>query len=172
MRISLDKAKQDRLFYFVVTGTIYHPRKKKCLILKRSEKEVAHRGLWGVIGGKLEWNDLKGNPITRKNFEVLDWEDLIEKLVKREAREECGLEVGDLRYLDNVVYLRPDEVPSVCIKFAVKYKGGDVKIAPEFDDFTWVDAREVKKYKCIQGIPREVAKSINLYISSSTRGVE
>ncbi|MBI4058036.1 NUDIX domain-containing protein [Candidatus Microgenomates bacterium] len=163
MKISLEKAKKDKLFYVVVTGVIYHTRLKKCLILKRSSKEVAHPGLWGVIGGKLEWNDLKTNLITRKNFDILDWEDLVEKVVKREAKEECGLEVEGLYYLDNVVYLRPDNVPSVAIKFATRYKRGNVKLSNEFDDFAWVNAREVKQYKCIQGIPQEVAKAIELY---------
>lgn len=163
MKISIEKAKPDKLFYFVVTGVIYDPKQKKCLILQRSAKENAHPGLWGVTGGKLEWADMKNNPVTRKNFDILDWEHLVEKLVKREAKEECGLDVDDLKYLDSVVYLRPDKVPTVCIKFAVKRKRGKVSIASEFDDYAWVDGREVKRYKCIQGIDKEVAKTIKLF---------
>lgn len=162
-KISLQAAKENKLFYFVVTGVIYHPKLKKCLILQRSKKEITHPGLWGVTGGKLEWADLEGNSITRKNFDVLDWEGLIEKLIGREAKEESGLEVTDPRYLDSVVYLRPDGVPTVCFKFAVKYRKGRVKIPPEFDDFAWVSSGEVRKYKCIQGIPSEVTKTILLY---------
>lgn len=163
LNISLAKAKDNKLFYFVVTGTIYHPKLKKCLIMQRSKKEIAHPGLWGVTGGKLEWQDLKNNPITRKNFDILDWEGLIEKLLAREAKEESGLEVSDPRYLDSVVFLRPDNVPVVCFKFALKWKKGKVKIAPEFEDFAWVDGEEVKKYHCIQGIPVEVKKTIEIY---------
>ncbi len=173
LNISLDRAKSQKLFYFVVTGVIYHPKLKKCLILQRSKKEITHPGLWGVIGGKLEWSDLENNPVTRKNFDVLDWEGLIEKLVGREAKEESGLEVTDPRYLDSIVYLRPDGVPTVCFKFAVRYEqssrasrtknGSEVKIAPEFDGYAWVNSREVLKYKCIQGISQEVTKTILLY---------
>jgi ADP-ribose pyrophosphatase YjhB (NUDIX family) len=163
MLISLDNAKQHKLFYFVITGTIYNPQFKKCLILQRSKKEKAHPSLWGVVGGKLEWEDLQNNKPTRQNHDILDWDDLIEKLLKREALEESGLEVGELKYLDNVVFLRPDHIPVVCFKFAVKYLGGEVKIAPEFDDFAWVDRDEVKKYQCIEGIGQEVAKTINLF---------
>lgn len=163
MKISLEKAKTDKLFYFVVTGVIYHPKKKKCLILKRSKKEIAHPELWGPVGGKLEWADLKNNPISRKNFDVLDWEGMVEKLVKREAREECGLVVNDPKYLDSVAYLRTDHVPTICVKFAVKYVKGKVKISPEFEDFAWVNGKEVKKYKCIQGIAKEVIKTIKIY---------
>lgn len=163
MNISLDHAKKNKLFYFVVTGIIYHPEKKKCLILKRSEKEKAHPGLWGVTGGKLEWEDMENNLPTRQNHAIKDWENLIDKLLFREALEESGLIVDEMRYIDNVVFLRPDNVPVVCIKCAVKYVSGEVKIAPEFDDFAWVDAEEVKEYKTIQGIAEEVAQTIKLF---------
>lgn len=163
MKISLKKAKEDRLFYFVTNGIIYHPKKKKCLILQRSFKEIAHPGLWGVVGGKLEWADMKNTPPTRQNFRILDWEGLVEQQLFREAKEESGLEVFDPRYLFSIVYLRPDNIPVVLLKFAVKYKKGRVKIPRDFEDFAWVNAREVKKYKCIRGISEEVARTIKIF---------
>lgn len=164
INISLSKAKFEKLFYFVVTGVIYHHKLKKCLILQRSKKEATHPGLWGVIGGKLEWDDLKNDPVTRQNFDILDWEGMIEKLLFREAKEECSLEVYDPRYLASVAYLRTDGIPTICCKFAVKRKMGKVKLAPEFDNFAWVDEKEVRKYQCIQGISEEVAKTIKIYL--------
>ncbi len=166
MKISLDKAKSEKLFYFVVTGIIYHPKLEKCLILQRSSKETAHPGLWGVIGGKLEWKDLQNTPPSRQNFDITDWEGMVEQLIAREAFEESGLKVGDAHYLDSVVYLRPDNVPVVCCKFAVRYKSGKVKIAPEFDGYAWVDARTVKTHKTIQGIDKEVAATIKIFKKS------
>jgi hypothetical protein len=56
--VSIKKAKPEKLFYFVVTGVIYRSNDKRCLILQRSKKEIAHPGLWGAIGGKLEWSQL------------------------------------------------------------------------------------------------------------------
>jgi 8-oxo-dGTP pyrophosphatase MutT (NUDIX family) len=163
MDISLEKAKNNKLFYFVVTGIIYHPEKKKCLILKRSEKEKAHPGLWGVTGGKLEWEDMQNNPPTKQNHDIKDWDNLVDKLLFREALEESGLVVEDMRYIDNVVFLRPDNVPVVCMKCAVKYVSGEVKIAPEFDDFAWVDEEEVKSYKAIDGIDEEIKRTIKIF---------
>ncbi len=164
MNISLEKAKSEKLFYFVATGVIYHPKKKRCLLLKRSAEEKVHPGLWGVIGGKLEWRDLQENKPTRVNFDVLDWEGLVEKLIQREAKEESGLKVEDPYYLDSVVFLRPDNIPVVCFKFAVKYIAGRVKMAAEFSDFMWVDMSESSKLKCIEGIPEEVGKTIAHYL--------
>ena len=163
IKISLAKAKKNKLFYFVVTGVIFRSSDKRCLILKRSEREVVHPGLWGVIGGKLEWQDLPESKITRWNFDIPNWEEVIEKLLIREAEEESGLKVSDPKYLTSVAYVRTDGVPVVCPKFALMYKSGKVKLAPEFDDFTWVNKKEVKNYQVIKGIDKEISLAIVAY---------
>ncbi len=165
LEISIDKAKSNKLFYFVVTGTIYDPQNKKCLLLQRSKKEIAHPGLWGVTGGKLEHEDLLNNPPTKQNHDIPNWDGLVENLLAREAKEESNLDVHDPRYLGSVVFLRPDNVPVVCFKFAIKSKEGKVEIPPDFEDFAWVDADEVKGYETIGGIDEEVSKTIKLYSS-------
>lgn len=159
--ISLERAKEKKLFYVVVTGVVF--RDGKCLLLQRSKKEVAHPGVWGPVGGKLEHTDLRESPPTRRNGDVIDWEHLVEGLLHREAKEECGLDVYDLRYLDSVVYVRPDSVPAVCMKFACRGRQGEVRIPPEFDAHAWVDAKSVDTYECILGVPDEVRKTIELF---------
>ena len=161
--ISIDKAKIGKLFYFVVTGVIYRPNDDRCLIIKRSKKEIAHPGLWTVVGGKLEWSDLKESKITRMNFDIPNWEEMIEKLLFREALEESGLIVSDPKYLTSVAFIRPDSIPVICPKFALKYISGKVKLAPEFDDFAWVNEKEIKKFDFIKGIDKEVARTIAIY---------
>lgn len=163
IKTSLKKAKNEKLFYFVVTGIIFRPSDKRCLILKRSQKEVAHPGLWGVIGGKLEWQDLNESKITRWNFDVPNWVGAIEDLLYREAKEESGLKVSDPRYLTSVAFIRPDGVPVVCAQFAVKYKSGKVKTPKEFEDFAWVNEKEVKNYELIKGIAEQVNLAIEAY---------
>ena len=163
LKLDLAKAKTNKLFYFVSTGVIYHPKRKKCLILQRSRKEIVHPLIWGVVGGKMEWEDLKNNPVTRMNRDVPNWEGLVEKQLFREAEEESGLKVTDPRFLETVVFIRPDDVPVVCIKFALKYKSGKVKIPLDFEDWAWVDYEESKKYQCMLGIPKEIEKTIQMY---------
>ena len=162
MKISLDKAKSNKLFYVVTNGVIYHPRTKKCLILQRSFQEKVHPGKWGVVGGKMEWEELK-DPPTRYNGIVPDWVGLVEKSLAREAFEESGLKVADPRYLFSIVFIRPDKVPVVLLIFAVRYKSGQVKIAPEFEGFAWVDSTEVKKFDLIEGIADEIKQAIKIY---------
>lgn len=54
---------------------------------------------------------LRTNPPTRQNHDIPNWEGLVETSLIREAKEESGLDVADPRYLESVVFLRPDNVP-------------------------------------------------------------
>src|SRR3989344_3728004 len=166
-QISLDNAKQDKLFYLVANVVVYRPSDGRCLILKRHEREKVHPGKYAVPGGKLEWNDLPIDKPTRFNGDVLDYEDAIEELLARETLEEAGIEIDldkSLRYINSVAFIRPDGIPVVLVKFAAVYKSGNVVIEERsFTDHAWVNAEEVKKYDCIAGIPEEVAKTIELF---------
>ncbi|PIP26478.1 MAG: hypothetical protein CO140_03540 [Candidatus Moranbacteria bacterium CG_4_9_14_3_um_filter_40_7] len=164
-KISLKNAKHNKLFYFVASVIIYRTKDKRCLILKRDGREKVHPGKYAVPGGKLEWKELNLKKPTRMNGDVFDFNDAVEKLLSREAKEEAGVEISkQFIYINSGAFVRPDGIPVVLVKFAARYKGGKVK--PEiggFTDFAWVNKQEVKKYKCIKGIPEEVAKTIKLF---------
>ena len=164
-KISIDNAKKHKLFYFVANVVVYRDSDKRCLILKRDEREKVHPGKYAVPGGKLEWDNLDINNPTRMNGDVIDFEDAVEDLLKREVAEEAGIEIEDsLHYINSVAFVRPDETPVILVKFAAKYKSGEV--TPEkgaFTDFAWVNQEEIKDYECIQGIPEEVEKAIGLF---------
>jgi 8-oxo-dGTP pyrophosphatase MutT (NUDIX family) len=164
-KISLDKAKKNKLFYFVANIVIFRQADQRCLILKRDMREIVHPGKYCVPGGKLEWANLDINHPTRINGEALDFEDAVEKLLKREAKEEAGIEISDeMHYLNSVAFIRPDETPVVSLKFAGKYKSGKIKLEKgSFTDFVWVSQEEVKKYNCIKGIKEEIAETIKLF---------
>ena len=163
-KISIDNAKKNKLFYFVANAVIFRESDKRCLILKRDKREKVHPGKYGVPGGKLEWADLDINNPTRMNGDVLDYENAVEDLLKREVLEEAGVEVYDeLLYINSVAFIRPDETPVVLVKFAVKYKDGEVK--PEkggFTDYVWVNEEEVGDFDCIKGVKEEVSQAIKL----------
>ena len=164
-KISIDNAKKEKLFYFVANVVVYREEDGKCLILKRHEREKVHPGKYAVPGGKLEWKDFDLLNPTRFNGEVLDFENSVEDLLKREVLEEAGIEIQDgLVYLNSVAFIRPDEIPVVLVKFAAKYKKGKVVLEEDaFSDYAWVDADEVKNYDCILGIQEEVIRTIDLF---------
>lgn len=163
--ISIEEAKKNKLFYFVANALVYRKEDGRCLLLKRSETEKVHPGRWATPGGKMEWQDFDLDKPTRLNGEVLDYLDSVEALLKRETMEEAGVELNnDFKFINSNTFIRPDGIPVVLIKLAVSYKSGDVVLEEGcFDDHTWVNAEEVKKLECIDGICEEVAKTVELY---------
>ncbi len=164
-RISIDNAKKNKLFYFVANAIVFRESDKRCLILKRDKREKVHPEKYGTPGGKLEWGNLDINHPTRMNGDVLDYENSVEDLLKREILEEAGIEIyNELLYINSVAFIRPDEIPVILVKFAVRYKSGEVK--PEkggFTDYVWVNKEEVKNFDCIKGVEEEVAQTIKLF---------
>jgi 8-oxo-dGTP pyrophosphatase MutT (NUDIX family) len=164
-KISLDNAKKDKLFYFVANVVVYREEDKRCLILKRDEREKVHPGKYAVPGGKLEWKDLPLDKPTQYKGEVTHFDNAIEDLLKREVLEEAGIEIeNEFFYINSTVFVRPDEIPVVLVKFAAKYKSGNVVLEEgAFTDFAWANEEEVENYDCIQGIKEEVRETIKLF---------
>jgi len=163
-KISLENAKKDKLFYVVFNVVVFRDSDKKCLILKRSEEEKAHPGKYGVIGGKMEWGDFDLKKPSRINGDVLDYENVVKDVLKREAIEEAGIEIQDnLKYINSIGFIRPDGIPCFLLKFAGKYKSGEVKLEESFSDFKWINASEIEKFDCIDGIKEEIRETIYLF---------
>ncbi len=165
-KISIEEAKQNKLFYVVPNAVVYRKSDQKCLLLKRSEREKVFPGKWAITGGKLEWDDFDMNQPDRiLPGDVVNFVNPLGKLLAREIREEAGIEVEEeLIYTGkNILMVRPDGIPVLFMVFAAVYKSGQVKPeAGAFTGFAWVDAEEVKKYDCIQGIDEEIAQVIAL----------
>ncbi|MEK7178632.1 MAG: NUDIX hydrolase [Patescibacteria group bacterium] len=168
-KISIDNAKKDKLFYFVANVVVYRDSDKRCLILKRDMREKVHPGRYAVPGGKLEWENLPIEKPTRVNGDVLDFENAIENLLKREVKEEAGIEIENgLHYINSVAFVRPDETPVVLVKFAARYKNGNVVLEEgSFTDFKWVNAEEAAAYECIDGIADEVKETIKMFTQAA-----
>lgn len=164
-KISIENAKKDKLFYFVANVVVYRKSDGRCLILKRSEREKVHPGKYAMPGGKLEWKDMDLAHPTRMNGDVIDFENAVEDLVARETREEAGIEIENkLCYINSVAFVRPDGIPVILVKFAAKYKSGDVTPNPhDFSDFAWVNEKEIGKYDYIKGIDEEIRKTLQIF---------
>jgi NADH pyrophosphatase NudC (nudix superfamily) len=93
----------------------------------------------------------------------------VEDLLAREAQEEAGISIeSKLNYLSSNAFVRPDGIPAILTKFAVKHKAGEVILNPhDFIDFAWVNGEEAKQYQTISGIPQEVASTIDFFNSLS-----
>jgi ADP-ribose pyrophosphatase YjhB (NUDIX family) len=163
--ISLDHAKPNKLFYFVANVVIYRESDGRCLILRRSMREKVHPGKYAVPGGKLEWENLDLEHPTRLNGDVLDFENAVEDLLVRETFEEANIMIEpNIVYINSVAFVRPDGIPVILVKFAAKYKSGEVQLEKEsFDGYAWVNEEEVKSFHCIKGIPEEIGKTMEIF---------
>ncbi len=94
----------------------------------------------------------------------IDFENAVENLLKREVEEEAGIKIDDkITYINSVAFVRPDGIPVILVKFAARYKSGDVVLEKgAFTDFAWVDEKEINNYQCIEEIKEEVLQTIKI----------
>jgi 8-oxo-dGTP pyrophosphatase MutT (NUDIX family) len=164
-KISVAEAKKDKLFYVVADTMVYRREDGRCLILKRDEREKVHPGKWATVGGKLEHEDLNLNKPSRKEGDVLVFEDSIYKLIAREAQEEAGVSIKlSPRFVGTKTIVRPDGIPVVILHFVAEYEDGEVKPEPGgFTEYAWVNSEEVKNYDCIEDIAEGVKTVIKIF---------
>lgn len=140
----------NKKHYIVATGVVV--KDGKYLITKRAEWEKAFPGKWTVPGGKLEVDDYINEPKDTSDH----WYNISEKLLKREVKEETGLEIKDIKYLTSMTFIRPDNIPVFVISLYADHARGDVKLSDDMTDFAWVSLEEAKNYDLIEGIYEEL----------------
>ena len=145
------RTNDPRLHFVVATAIIVN--RGKFLITKRSMHEKAFPGKWTVPGGKLVLDEYKKLPSSAKYGQ---WYNLIDWLVRKEVKEEAGIEIHKPQYLCDLVFIRPDGWPVATLSYWAKHKKGKVKLGKDMDDFAWVSLKEAKKYDLIEGIYNEI----------------
>ena len=122
------------------------------MIIKRAGHEKVYPNKWTVPGGKLKPKDYLDTPKTTKDA----WYNVVDKDLRREIKEECNLEVGELKYLLDLVFIRPDQIPVLTLSFYADYKSGEVELEEDFTDYFWGTIEELKEYDLIEGIYDEI----------------
>ncbi|MCX6811199.1 MAG: NUDIX domain-containing protein [Candidatus Berkelbacteria bacterium] len=142
----------------VVSATAIIFKNSKVLIAQRHKNEKVWPSFWTVPGGKIEYDDYKNMP---KNKEGL-WYNAIELSLRREVKEEVGLEIKNIDYVCDMTFLRPDGNPGIILSFMADWKKGKVKLCSELENFKWVDLKEAKNYQLIDGIYGEIVLAYKL----------
>lgn len=136
-----------------ISSTAIIVKDSKYLITKRSPDKKAFPGKWTVPGGGLETDDYVNNPPTTS---AGLWYFALADSLKREIKEETNLEVGELKYLLDITFVRPDNIPVLILSFYCDYKSGEVKLDSDSVDYAWVTLEEAKNYDLIDGIWEEI----------------
>ncbi len=112
----------------------------------------AFPGRWTVPGGGLEVDDYINMPKTSLDA----WYFVLTNSLKREIIEETGLTVGELHYLLDLVFIRPDGIPVLTISYYGDWQSGEVRLNEENIEHQWVTLEEAKSYDLISGIWEEI----------------
>jgi len=140
-----------KLFEIVITAIIV--KDGKYLITQRSKAKPRFPGMWTVPGGHLETWDYENWPKDTKNY----WYNVLERTLKREVKEEVGLDIENIEYVTSLATVHTDKNPSLVISCMADWISGEVKLQEgETDDFKWVDLEESKNYDLIDGIYDEL----------------
>tara|TARA_Y100000310_G_C20626390_1_gene786138 strand:- start:21 stop:497 length:477 start_codon:yes stop_codon:yes gene_type:complete len=140
----------NKAHYVVATGIIV--RDGKYLITKRSSKEKVFPNKWTVPGGKVEKEDYTKRP----KHTSAHWYNIFEHVVKREVKEETGLEMKNIKYLTSLSFIRPDGIPTIIASLFGECDKGEVTLCEDMTDHAWVTIEEAKEYDLIEGIYEEL----------------
>ena len=125
----------------------------KYLITRRSPSKKRFPSMWTVPGGKLESSDYLELEKDTEHY----WYNVLERTLRREVKEEVCLDIKNIEYLTSLATVHADGAPSLVISCIADYSGGEVKLqTEESDKFAWVNSKEAKEYKLIDGIYDEL----------------
>lgn len=143
----------DNQFLHEVAITAIIVKNDRYLITRRSPTKKRFPGKWTVPGGKLETKDYLDLPRDTEQY----WYNVLEQVLRREVKEEVGLDIDNIEYVTSLATVHKDGAPSLVISCMADYAGGDVVLQKdETDQFAWVAPDEARNYELIDGIYDEL----------------
>ncbi len=142
---------RQKAHYVAVTGIIR--KKNKYLICRRSHSEKAFPGKWCVPGGKVELKDFASS----KKDTSHHWLGVFERVLKKEVKEETGLEIENIGYVSNLAFIRPNGFSTIIVSLFADHLAGEVKLnQEELVDYAWVTLEQAKNFDLIENIYEQI----------------
>lgn len=150
---------QENQYLHEVVITAIVVKDGKYLITKRSPSKKRFPGMWTVPGGRLETSDYLAMPKDTEHY----WYNVLEGVLRREGKEEVGVDIENIVYVASLAAVHQDGAPSLVISCMVDYVSGEVKLQEgEAVEAKWVGLEEAKNYDLIDGIYDELAMADSL----------
>jgi 8-oxo-dGTP diphosphatase len=143
----------DNKFLHEVAITAIVVKDGKYLITRRSPNKKRWPNMWTVPGGRFETDDYLKIPKDTKEY----WYNILEKVLRREVKEEVGLEIENIEYVTSLATLHENGASSLVISCMADWKEGEVVLQEdETDKYEWVSLEEAKNFDLIDGIYDEL----------------
>ena len=147
----MNKVNDYRLHEVVITAIVI--KSDKYLITRRSANKKRFPGKWTVPGGKLEVSDYIDLPKETEFY----WYNVLEKVLRREVKEEVGIEIKNIEYVTSLATIHDDGNPSLVISCLADYLSGEIELQKdEADEYAWVSLGEAEEYDLLDGIYEEL----------------
>jgi len=140
------------VIYSAKGGSASGGKEHKYLLLQRSFEKKVFPGKWTVPGGGLTIDDYINSPKTTSEH----WYFALENSLRREIKEEAGIEVGELKYLCDMTFIRPDNIPVIILSFYAPYKSGEIELDEDSINSIWVNYEEAINYDLVEGLIDEI----------------
>ena len=145
--------KLDNQYLHEVAITAIIIKDGEYLITRRSPNKKRFPGMWTVPGGKMETSDYLQLPKDTEHY----WYNVLERTLRREVKEEVGIDIDNIEYVTSLATVHTDGSPSLVISCMADYTDGGIILKPdESDQYAWVDLEEAKIHKLIDGIYDEL----------------
>jgi len=115
--------REEKSFYVAIKGLIFCG--SKFLIIQRSDKSRGEFHYWEFPGGRMEFGEKP------------------EDTLKREVKEETGLEVEMIYPFSVWTFFRESHNQTVGINFVCVATSQDVKLSNEHIDFKWIEKADI-----------------------------
>ena len=145
---------KDKELHRVATTAIIYNKEGKFLITKRAPHKKHFPNKWTVPGGGLSTDDYANLPKTHEGDN--QWYYSLTNALRREVKEEVGLEIGKPEYLLDLTFIKGDGVPVLVLSYFAEYLSGEVVLDEDATEFAWIDAKDVGQYELIEGIDHEI----------------
>jgi len=118
--------REEKIFHVAIKGLIFYG--SKFLIIQRSDKSRGEFHYWELPGGRMEFGEKP------------------EETLKREVKEETGLEVEMLYPFSVWTFFRESNNQTVGINYVCVTANKDVELSNEHIDFKWIEKGDIFAY--------------------------
>lgn len=128
--------------YIVNTAGIVYNDKNQFIVIKRSKTDKQSPGIYAYPAGKVDLEKPVNN--------------ILEKNLRREVKEEAGVEITNLEYLHSEMFQKVTGDWVVIIHFIAKYVKGKLKAADpkEVSEVLWMTLEQINKQNTLPVVKR------------------